>query len=44
MRGIEGEQVLLRIILSESSMHGHRPLSAACWTFCERKGLRVRPS
>jgi PII-like signaling protein len=26
MRGIEGEQVLLRLILSESRSHGHRPL------------------
>ena len=26
MRGIEGEQVLLRIILSESRTHDHRPL------------------
>jgi len=26
MRGIEGEQVLLRLILSESRSHDHRPL------------------
>lgn len=26
MRGIEGEQVLLRLILSESRRHEHRPL------------------
>ena len=26
MRGIEGEQVLLRLILSESRSHEHRPL------------------
>ena len=26
MRGIEGEQVLLRVILSESRRHEHRPL------------------
>jgi PII-like signaling protein len=26
MRGIQGEQVLLRIILSESRTHDHRPL------------------
>jgi uncharacterized protein len=26
MRGIEGEQVLLRLILSESRRHDHRPL------------------
>jgi PII-like signaling protein len=26
MRGIEGEQVLLRLILSESRTHEHRPL------------------
>jgi len=26
MRGIEGEQVLLRVILSESRRHGHQPL------------------
>lgn len=26
MRGIEGEQVLLRLILSESRQHDHRPL------------------
>jgi hypothetical protein len=26
MRGIEGEQVLLRLILSESRTHDHRPL------------------
>lgn len=26
MRGIEGEQVLLRMILSESRTHDHQPL------------------
>lgn len=39
MRGIEGEQVLLRIILSESSMHGHRPLFRRLLDLLREEGL-----
>jgi hypothetical protein len=39
MRGIEGEQVLLRIILSESPMHGHRPLFRRLLDLLREEGL-----
>ena len=39
MRGIEGEQVLLRIILSESPMHGYRPLFRRLLDLLREEGL-----
>lgn len=39
MRGIEGEQVLLRIILSESRMYDHRPLFRRILELLRDEGL-----
>ena len=39
MRGIEGEQVLLRIILSESRMHDHQPLFRRLLDLLRAEGL-----
>ena len=39
MRGIEGEQVLLRIILSESRTHDHRPLHERIIEVLQADGL-----
>lgn len=39
MRGIEGEQVLLRIILSESRTHDHRPLFRRLVDVLREEGL-----
>jgi len=39
MRGIEGEQVLLRIILSESRTHGHQPLFRRLLELLREEGL-----
>jgi hypothetical protein len=39
MRGIEGEQVLLRIILSESRTHDHQPLFRALVELLRAEGL-----
>jgi len=39
MRGIEGEQVLLRLILSESLYHHHRPLFRVILELLRREGL-----
>jgi hypothetical protein len=39
MRGIEGEQVLLRIILSESRTHDHEPLFRRLLDVLREEGL-----
>jgi PII-like signaling protein len=39
MRGIEGEQVLLRIILSESRTHDHQPLFRRLLDLLREEGL-----
>jgi uncharacterized protein len=39
MRGIEGEQVLLRLILSESRRHEHQPLFRALLELLRREGM-----
>ncbi len=39
MRGIEGEQVLLRIILSESRTHDHQPLFRRLLELLREEGL-----
>ena len=39
MRGIEGEQVLLRLILSESRHHDHRPLFRAILELLRKEGM-----
>ena len=39
MRGIEGEQVLLRLILSESRTHVHRPLFRKLVELLRAEGL-----
>jgi hypothetical protein len=39
MRGIEGEQVLLRIILSESRTHDHQPLFRTLVELLRAEGL-----
>ena len=39
MRGIEGDQALLRIILSESATHDHRPLFRAIVELLRAEGL-----
>ena len=39
MRGIEGEQVLLRLILSESRHHKHRPLFRVILELLRKEGL-----
>ena len=39
MRGIEGEQVLVRVILSESRMHGQRPLYRRILELLRDEGL-----
>jgi PII-like signaling protein len=39
MRGIEGEQVLLRMILSESRHHDHRPSFRAILELLRREGM-----
>jgi len=39
MRGIEGEQVLLRMILSESRTHDHRPLFRRLLEVLREEGL-----
>ena len=39
MRGIEGEQVLLRLILSESRHHQHKPLFRAILELLRREGM-----
>ena len=39
MRGIEGEQVLLRLILSESRRHEHRPLFRTLIELLRREGM-----
>ena len=39
MRGIEGEQVLLRIILSESRTHDHQPLFRRLLEVLRSEGL-----
>src|SRR6266849_10780144 len=39
MRGIEGEQVLLRLILSESRHHHHRPLFRAILELLRQEGM-----
>jgi hypothetical protein len=39
VRGIEGDQVLLRIILSESATHDHRPLFRAIVELLRAEGL-----
>jgi PII-like signaling protein len=39
MRGIEGDQVLLRIILSESATRDHRPLFRAIVELLRAEGL-----
>ncbi len=39
MRGIEGEQVLLRLILSESRSHEHRPLHRKLLEVLREDGL-----
>jgi PII-like signaling protein len=39
MRGIEGEQVLLRLILSESRQHDHRPLFRAILELLRAEGM-----
>jgi len=39
MRGIEGEQVLLRLILSESRHHHHKPLFRAILELLRQEGV-----
>ncbi len=39
MRGIEGEQVLLRLILSESRTHDHQPLFRRLLELLREEGL-----
>ena len=39
MRGIEGEQVLLRLILSESQQHEQEPAFRAILTLLRREGM-----
>jgi len=39
MRGIEGEQVLLRLILSESRTHDHQPLFRRLLQLLREEGL-----
>jgi PII-like signaling protein len=39
MRGIEGEQMLLRIIVSESRSHGHQPLFRRLLDLLRAEGL-----
>lgn len=39
MRGIEGEQVLLRLILSESRHHDHRPVFRAILELLRKEGM-----
>jgi PII-like signaling protein len=39
MRGIEGEQVLLRLILSESRTHEHRPLFRKLVDLLRQEGM-----
>lgn len=39
MRGIEGEQVLLRLILSESRTHEHRPLFRKLLDLLREEGM-----
>jgi len=39
MRGIEGEQVLLRLILGESRHHQHKPLFRVSLELLRKEGL-----